>query len=160
MSLNVEIDPDLRLESSVLVAVLAHWRALCDGRPMPAKADIDPLRISPGIWPYLQLIDIYNDPDLRLRWRLIGTHITEAVDRDSTGAYFDELYGPADYDSLALPLKWVIKAGQPMRFHGSSVFVGKDWNHYEGIYMPLSADGETVDTIFGGVHYATVETNR
>jgi hypothetical protein len=160
MSLNVEIDPDLGLESPMLVDLLAYWRGLRAGRRMPSKDDVDPLNIPAPLWPYLELVDVYLGAPPRLRWRLIGTHVTEAVSRDATGSYFEDLYGADDYQTLAMPFNWVIARGQPLRLFGSSSFVDKAWNNYEGIYLPLSDDGESVNTILGGVHYAAISTNR
>ena len=153
MSLNVEIDPDMLFDSQILVELLAYWRGLCAGRNMPAKVDVDPLNIPAHLWPYLELVDILRGDSMRLRWRLIGTHITEAVERDSTGAYFDELYDPKDYETLAMPFTWAVTNGKPIRLFGSSGFIGKDWNKYEGVYLPLGTDGRNVDMILGGVHY-------
>jgi hypothetical protein len=158
MSLNVEIDPDLRFDSQILAELLVHWQNLCAGRRMPAKEDIDPLQLPPRLWPYLELVDVLRGETIRLRWRLIGTHVTTAVERDSTGAFFDELYGPDDFETLVMPFNWVIDNGKPVRLFGSSGFVGKDWNLYEGIYMPLAEDGATVDRVLGGVQYTLYQS--
>lgn len=160
MSLNVEIDPDLGLKSHALVELLAYWRNLRAEGEMPSKDDVDPLNIPAPLWPYLELVEIHRGDSLRLRWRLIGTHVTEAVSRDATGSFFDEPYDQDDYETLAMPFRWVMEHSRPLRLFGASGFVNKAWNSYEGIYLPLSSDGTQVDTILGGVHYAAISTNR
>jgi len=41
---------------------------------------------------------------------------------------------------------------EPLGWYGTSDFVGKEWQAYEGVYLPLLSDGETVDMILGAVH--------
>jgi hypothetical protein len=42
---------------------------------------------------------------------------------------------------------------EPLRWYGTSDFVGKEGQAYEGVCLPLSSDGETVNMILGAVHY-------
>jgi hypothetical protein len=42
---------------------------------------------------------------------------------------------------------------EPLRWYGTSDFVGKERQAYEGVCLPLSSDGETVNMILGAVHY-------
>jgi hypothetical protein len=90
---------------------------------------------------------------LRLRWRLIGTHLTAAVARDSTGKFFDELYLENDLAALSAPFEWVIENLKPLRGTGTSGFAGKDWMNFESVLFPLSSDGKSVDMVLGAVHY-------
>ena len=152
MPLQVEIDPGLRFGSPLLGELLVYWQNLRHGR-LPSRADVDPLDMAPRLWPYLELVDILRQPDLRFRWRLIGTHVTEAVERDSTGRFFDELYAPEDLETLAMPFRWVVENRLPLRLFGTSAFVGKHWLRYEGVYLPLADDGESVVMVLGGVDY-------
>ena len=51
----------MKPEHSYLVEFLEYWRGKCDGRAMPARADIDPLEI-PRLLPYVYLVDVLDDP--------------------------------------------------------------------------------------------------
>ena len=42
---------------------------------------------------------------------------------------------------------------EPLRWYGTSDFVGKERQAYEGVWLPLSSDGETVDMILSAVYY-------
>jgi len=42
---------------------------------------------------------------------------------------------------------------EPLRCYGTSDFVGKESQAYEGVCLPLSSDVETVDIILGVVYY-------
>jgi len=52
---------------------------------MPSRRDVDPLAIPGYLLAHLELIDVFHHPELRFRWRLIGTHVTTAVGRDQRG---------------------------------------------------------------------------
>ena len=153
MEVQGDIDPDLTIESERLVEVADYWRKLRGDRKMPARQDVDPLRMPRHLLPHLELIDVVRQPDTRLRWRLIGTHVTTAVSRDSTGKYFDELYQGTDFAAVSEPFEWVAANAKPLRWFGTSGFVGKEWQAYEGVYLPLSDDDKTVDMILGAVQY-------
>ena len=119
---------------------------------MPSRRDVDPLAIPGYLLAHLELIDVFRHPELRFRWRLIGTHVTTAVGRDQTGRYFDEVCPGDDLAAVSEPFKWVVKNVQPQRWLGTSGFIGRNSQAYEGVYLPLS-DGAPVDMIFAGVQY-------
>ena len=60
-----------------------YWDSKRKGRPMPARADIDPSEIR-DLLPGIILIDVAHDP-LRLTYRLVGTDEVEARGYDPTG---------------------------------------------------------------------------
>lgn len=153
MEVRGDFDPDLTIQSERLVEVADYWRAIRGTRNMPTRDDLDPMQMSRHLLPHLELIDVERQPRFRLRWRLIGTHVTTTVERDATGKYFDELYLGADLAPVSTPFEWVAMNAQPLRWNGTSSFIGKEWQAYEGVYLPFSSDGETVDMILGAVHY-------
>ena len=53
---------------------------------------------------------------------------------------------------VSSPFKRVVMNAEPLGWYGTSDFVGKEWQAYEGVYLPLLSDGETVDIILGAVH--------
>ena len=153
MEVQGNFDPDLAFVNERLVEVIDYWHEIRSDRKMPAHGDMDVLDVPRHLLPHLELIEVLRDPDLRFRWRLIGTHVTTAVARDATGKYYDELYQGGDFDTVSGPFKWVAENAEPLRWYGTSGFVGKDWQAYEGVYLPMSDDGEIVDMILGAVHY-------
>ncbi len=155
MEVEGTFDPGLTVKSDRLAEVLAYWRGVRGQRTMPSRQDIDPLHLPPYLLPHLELIDVMSQPELRFRWRLIGTHVTASVGRDMTGQYFDEIYGTGDFETVTGTFKWVAENARPLRWHGTSGFLGRDWLAYEGVYLPLSSDGRIVDMIFAAVHYET-----
>lgn len=118
---------------------------------MPGRADIDPIDI-PNLLPYVSLIDVEQEP-YRMRYRLIGTHITEAIGRDSTGRYFDELYEGRTLEEMVRRFSTVVRANLPARFIVKATFADKEYRHYETIHLPLSDDGKSVNMILAGVEF-------
>lgn len=146
-TIDLDLDPALSVESPVVSQALKTWQRLRGGRPMPSPADIDPLELPRRLLPHILLIDIEREPDLRFRWRLIGTHITEVVDRDSTGRYWDELYDERTFAMLARGPLWVMRHKRPLRVLGNAHYVGKEHIGSESVDMPLSRDGTEVHRI-------------
>jgi len=142
-----ELDASLGFASPLLVDLLAYWDAKRGQRLMPSRADIDPtdaaLRKHIG---FIVLVDVIGKP-ARFRFRLIGSKITEAVGRDSTGRWLDELYSPADYENMIVAYRWLVQHRAPMRIVGDLRHANREWLEMESLDLPLSSDGETVDVI-------------
>lgn len=73
-----------------------YWTAKRAGRPMPARADLDPTEIK-HLLANLLIADITTQP-FRVRYRLIGTKVVAASGIDFTGRHLDEMI-PADTDA-------------------------------------------------------------
>ncbi|MEQ9642897.1 MAG: PAS domain-containing protein [Alphaproteobacteria bacterium] len=143
-----ELDPDLNVQAPVLRAALQVWRDACGGKAMPARADIDVLDIPRDVLAHILLIDVEPGPPDRFRWRLIGTHVTSMLGRDSTGGYFDELYSPEAAKVLLTGPRWAMDNRRPVRTLGHASFADKAHIRSENVDMPLSDDGERVSMIF------------
>jgi hypothetical protein len=74
----------------LLLALLHYWDEKRGRRAMPRRRDIDPLEMPPRLLPHLQLIELGERG--RLRLRLVGTAIVDAVGKDATGRYLDEAF--------------------------------------------------------------------
>jgi hypothetical protein len=153
-------DPSLNFDSQTLVDLLQVWRDACGGREMPARSDLDPLTIGTVLLPYILLFDVEYQPKPRYRWRLIGTHFVTVLKRDSTGKYWDDLYSSDALAAMSSRADWVLQHRAPLRSTGH--VTSKDTNRnidaftdVEGLYMPLSSDGETIDMIMMGAIYTS-----
>ena len=152
----VNRDPDLStLRSPLLGQLHEFWLALKMDDRLPARSDFQPNHIPLRLLPHIALIDVFRDGgDLRLSWRLVGPHITGSTGRDVTGRYFDELYAGADREDLMAAYVWLATNGRPLRWHGNSEFVNKDWLKFECAGFPLASDGQTVDKLLIGMVFA------
>lgn len=147
-TIEYQLDPDLNIQHPLLRDGLNVWDDLKGARPMPSPVDIDPLGFPTRLLPHISLLDIEYQPTRRFRWRLIGTYITEILGRDSTGRYWDEIYGSRAMKALSQGPIWVIENRRPVRNLGSAHYVDKTYLRSESIDMPLSTDGEVIDHLF------------
>lgn len=78
------------------------WLQKCAGRPFPDRADLDPAEIK-DILPHLTIVEVTgNGPVPLFRYRLVGTAVVNAVGRDSTGYFADEVLHPRQDSSFVL----------------------------------------------------------
>ena len=146
-----QLDPGLAIVDPALAELQAFWKRLRRGRAMPARADFAPDDLLAHLG-WVILIDV-EDPPPRFRFRLIGSGITEALSRDSTGRYLDELYAADIYDEAVRPYAYVTRRRRPVRSTGRMVHADKGHMPYEALYLPFSEAGDRVDMIMERVHY-------
>ena len=151
------LDPDLRFESQVLVDLSRYWQTVRADKPAPSRADIDPLGIPSALLPHILLVDVERQPETRFRWRLIGTHVTASLKRDSTGRYWDEIYDDHELDSLTFRATWVLRNRAPLRSIGRIATVKDRHGIVESLFAPLSGDSDAIDVILMGVDYKLPE---
>lgn len=85
----------VEIRHPTLQRFFAYWRAKAGTRPMPVRADLDPIDFRYALG-YIVLVDVERNP-LRFRFRLYGSGLVNYFgDGDYTGKYADELL-PADY---------------------------------------------------------------
>lgn len=128
-------------------AVVAHWATMGQEDRLPGRQDLDPCAI-PRLLPNVWLVDIEHAAGLRFRYRLAGTRITRAFSEDPTGRYLDEVHHDFDSNGVAGYLQEVVDTGQASWRSGKPAFWElHDFTHIERVYLPLAADGRTVDMI-------------
>lgn len=120
-----------------------HWRDLCNGRVLPARADIDPSAIR-DLLPHLMLVDIVG-PQLRARYRLVGTAVVDMAKLDFTGQYADEIdFKEVEEFDYAAAYRQVATGRRPGLGHSAVLIAGFPSRWIEFIICPLSEDGATV----------------
>ena len=144
----VRVDETLRFGDPSLRELLAFWERKRGTRRMPNRADIDPPFELREHLANLVLIEVHHDP-LRMRYRLIGTEITGAMGRDSTGKWYHDIYPPELLAQITESFAWIVRERRPLRSYGQAFYVDKSMYDYEIVNLPLSSDGETVDMVLG-----------
>lgn len=143
----LNIDPDLRFTDARLVDLLRYWDDKRGGRLMPKRHDIEPLELKSHLG-RLNFIDVEYDP-FRLRYRLIGTAISETLGRDVTGRYFDEIYPPKILADALTAYAWTAEHKKPLRLFGNADYANKAMYDFEIVNLPLSEDGSRVNMVLG-----------
>jgi hypothetical protein len=148
----MQTDPSRTLERPELQHLLEIWNAKRHGRRMPARADLTPFDLKAHLG-NLILVDVEPDP-LRFRYRLVGTNITKVVSRDATGCYFDDIYTGRLRETILDANAWVVRERQPLRIFSRTGHFRNEIYNYEGVLLPLSADGEVVNMVLGELLFA------
>lgn len=131
--------------SARLQRFFAYWKEKCADRPMPARADLDPMDF-PWMLGDVVLVDIERDTaDLappRFRFRLFGTNVAAHLHMDMTGRYLEEYPGDEFRARLRASYGEVAATGRPVRTLRNLMLDGRFYT-YEALVLPLGAGGET-----------------
>ncbi len=125
----VHIDPDLECRDPMLLAIHRYWDKKRGQRAMPSRGDIDPIDLGRNLGNII-LVDVENAP-FRLRYRLIGTAITNVMQRDSTGKYYDEIYSPELLSNINASFYWMFEHKAPLRTYGEAFYPDRNIYDYE-----------------------------
>jgi len=127
--------------------LIEYWQAIHPGNGMPGRQHMDPLDI-PDLLPNVWLVDVEREPDLRLRYRLIGTNVAQAFDHDTTGEYLDVTHDRYRDGQVRINILDVIRERTPAwRIGRPKLWRLQDFLRLERIYLPLAGDGRTVDMV-------------
>jgi hypothetical protein len=127
--------------------VYAYWKSIHPVSGLPGRQHIEPMALGdllPGIW----LVDVSQDP-FRLRYRLVGTGVVEAMGRDTTGQWLDEAHPHLVNDDVYWQRSRDIVASKVPSWRRGPPHL---WKHetysiVENLIMPLAADGTNVDML-------------
>jgi len=103
-----ETQPMVR--TSELRRLLQHWYKLKGARPLPLRADLDPVEIAYCLG-NVALVEI--EPPFRPRYRLVGTKLADLLGEDPTGRYLDEMYSTAIRSEALAAYRRTIETGEP-----------------------------------------------
>jgi hypothetical protein len=129
-------------------ALFGYWRDIAPpGGGLPGRQHVDPMAI-PALLPDLWLLDVHRNP-LRLRYRVVGTRMVDAIGRETTGEWLDEAHpdvaGNAAYFER---YRQVCDTRLPSWRRGvPRLALRTDFNTLESLFLPLARDGATVDMI-------------
>jgi len=117
---------------------------------MPSRADFHAEKVPSNLLACIALADVIRDVMMNFRWRLVGTEITTALNRDVTGRYFDELYGAGRTNIVTPTFQNIAEHKVPLHWQGNAKFADKSWVEFEALGLPLSEDGNEVNKIMVG----------
>jgi hypothetical protein len=154
------VGPDLR--DSRLRSLYEYWERKRGSRPMPSRADLDPLEMGPWLGNLL-MIDVGEDGSYV--YRLYGTKFVESFGVDMTGRPLDELPAEqrervrADYETVRAsrqPRGRLYTAAFEVPQLGRSAVPpgGRDQQvvTWERLVLPLSDGGERVAILLVGAY--------
>ena len=125
-----------------------HWEARRGTRPMPARADFDPVELPRALLPNLFLVDVEEEPR-RFRYRLVGTELTAVMKRELKGLYIDEM--PFLFRKFALPAYAEVMERAAPTYRQINALEALWRIRYERLLLPLSDDGRRINMILGAI---------
>jgi CheY-like chemotaxis protein len=131
-----------------------YWLKKSAGRPFPDRADLDPAEIK-DVLPHLTIVEVAgSDAQPRFRYRLIGTAVVDAVGRDRTGCFADEVLDRRQTDFLFGLWREVCSSGCPIYAasaydveSGDPASAADPGLSRERLLLPFSLKGDSVRQI-------------
>jgi hypothetical protein len=122
-----------------------YWIRVAGARPMPARSDLDPLKV-PKLLPNIGLIDVREGVD-RARFKLAGTRLHEIYGQEITGKRADEVFAGEIAAYWRRVHERVVETGFPIAGVVRGPALGRDHIVLFWMRLPLSDDGGAVDRI-------------
>ena len=124
-----------------------YWLSVTPPGRLPGRQHMRPEEITPML-SRMWVLDVFRNP-LRLRYRLVGTHVVQSIGRELTGQWFDE----AHPDTVTNPTvrdrhRFVVETGCPTWRRGPIHWERDPAQRIiENCQVPLASDGMIVDKI-------------
>jgi hypothetical protein len=127
--------------------LFAYWHSI---RPapelLPGRQHFDPLDIA-DLMPSVFMLERAAGSG-RFRYRLVGTRVVGAMQRDVTGQWYDEAHpGALDHPLHKYFLERIERAEPTWRRGRPWLHVDPDIYGIEQVVLPMARDGKTVDLL-------------
>ncbi|MBL8710183.1 MAG: PAS domain-containing protein [Rhodospirillaceae bacterium] len=134
-----------------LKSLYGYWSDKKGARPLPGRADIDPLEMKDWLG-NLMLIEFPGDITT-YRIRLDGTNLEHYYGSRRTGRGIETLTSEEERDLILEQYRPVIERKSPAYIE--SEFINSDgvFSRQAKLILPLSSDGERVDMVLVGIYF-------
>lgn len=126
-----------------------YWTTrLNDGR-LPGRQDINPLDFR-ELLGRIYLIEVVREAErIRFRFRLWGSKISGIFGQQHTGHWLEDIAAPGTFDELERTLLTCTIERRPFFWRRPMMDNNPGYVATRRLLLPLAADGETVDMLFG-----------
>jgi hypothetical protein len=122
-----------------------YWLRSADGRRMPARSDLDPLKV-PRLLPHIGLIDVREGME-EAAFRLAGTRLHDIYGQEITGKRADQVFSGDAAPYWRRVHDRVVEMGVPLHGVVRGPAQGRDHVVLFWLRLPLSEDGGRVDRL-------------
>jgi len=135
------------LSDPIVLFMLDYWKKKRGERRMPSPDDMNPADFA-RFMPHLQMIQVDWEP-FDLTYRLLGGEISDVHGGNYAGRKVRDLDEVSDgFGSMMYELfRMVALDCRPYAAGGTLASLGRGYTRFQGVYMPLSFNGERSDRI-------------
>lgn len=131
--------------NTATLAFYDYWDGKRQGRPMPARADLDPVEMVSWL-KCIQIIEVFHNPR-RLKYRLVGELEVESRGFNPTGRWVEDGFIGLNKDDVLRNYNTVID-GRGLLYDWGEYVCGDGYLRWqETIFLPLSSDGDLIDRV-------------
>ena len=128
-----------------------YWIGKCAGRPLPSRADIDPLEMREWLGNLL-LAEFFGGIE-NYRVRLDGSNLIGTGGKDRTGKGSEVLTSDEERKLVISQYKPVLDTAQPAYFETQFLNSEGRFLREQKLLLPLSNDGSVVNMVLAGIYY-------
>lgn len=140
-----EINPR---ERRLVLRLLGYWRQIAGERDWPMPADVNGTDIA-DMWPYCFLIDLGSGAPV---YRFVGEYHCRLYGADPSGTALTAAKSETLVGRSSSYVQEVVNRRVPITYGGQFVDHEGRGLLYRSILLPLSADGKSIDSVFGGAN--------
>ncbi|WP_420547693.1 PAS domain-containing protein [Curvivirga sp.] len=118
------------------------WLRWKGDKHVPQKSQIDPLEIGAEALPYLAILEAVNGGG-DYRYRLVGTALVYAIDKDFTGETIEGFFGRHDELFVLEGYEQARTSQLPLLDVGDFRDKSREFISYQRLILPFELDGET-----------------
>ncbi|MEP2829379.1 PAS domain-containing protein [Parvibaculum sp.] len=135
------------LTDPIVLFMFDYWKEKRGSRLMPSPNDMNPVDFA-RLMPHLQMVQVDWEP-FDLSYRLLGEEIAGVHGGNYSGRAVLELNAVSDgFGTMMFELfRAVATDRRPYAAGGTLASLGRGYTGFQGVYMPLCADGEKVNRI-------------
>jgi len=134
-----------------LARLHGYWIGKCAGRPLPSRADIEPLEMKEWLGNLL-LAEFFGGIE-HYRVRLDGSNLIGFAGKDRTGKGSEVLTSEEERKLIAAQYTPVLDTAQPAYFETQFVNSEGRFLREQKLLLPLSDDGSVVNMVLAGIYY-------
>ena len=131
--------------------LLDYWNEKRGNRPMPSRADIDPLDFQ-YLLGDIAIVDVIGDPP-RFHFRLFGSNLVARLGADLTGKTPGDHPDPMFGEVMNSTYREVVEKKSPTMTRRRMIGLSRNLFQFEVLRLPLSSDGKRVDKLLIGVAF-------
>lgn len=139
-----------------LVAMHDQWVELRGRRCAPARAELDPAEMPRHLLPCVAIVDVDHEP-LSFTFRLCGTAVADVYGSDLTGQSVTALKPESFAKEIWRHFAETVEQRDPSLYLYQFPSKSGIWYPHATLYLPFSADGESVDLVMSVHEQGTVK---